>query len=609
MELRPYQKQAIQKTLEAIQQKKSNKLVWVMATGTGKTVAFADLAAQIIATTNKKVLILAHREELLDQAQNKVLQTDPTLNVSIEQAENISDHLNGNVIIASIPTLGRQGSSRLLKFDPKDFGLIIVDEAHHASAKSYVNVLRHFGVLKPREKDEEKDQEEILDADWNKDCLLLGVTATPSRADNKGIDAVFDEVVFEYDIIKAIKEGYLSPIRAIRVKTATDISHIKKTAGDFNIHDLEEAVNTKDRNELIVKAYKEMIPGKQAILFAVDIKHALDIVETFIAGEVNTSFVFGSTDKESRVQRLQAFNDKKINVMVNVGVLTEGVDIPSVDAVLMARPTASGILYSQMLGRGTRLYPGKDHLMVIDFVDTTKKAKLQTVGSLLGRPDAIDFKGKDILGVQQELEDLLAAAPNIDLENIDIDRIKELIEKVKFDYEAVDLLGSLRVASPLAEYSKYKWKKYNEDEYRIVGPTDKDTKVRLTFSITETITEKFIVKRKAFDTGALRWLDELEIGSFPTLQEAVGQADHFIAMHHNELISIFDSNARWLRSKPSEKQINFIRVLRSQGKLDPQKYTDDVLKEMTKGDASEAIGRGKMNKPGYWQKNQQGKLL
>src|SRR6266568_102777 len=151
MQLRDYQKQAIQQTLQALEQGKSNKLVWVMATGTGKTVAFSDFSSIITKRpTRKKVLILAHREELLEQAKNKVLQASPDLNVSIEQAENISDHINGDVIIASVPTLGRTGSTRIQKFNPGEFGLIIVDEAHHSSADSYRNVFKYFGVLKAR---------------------------------------------------------------------------------------------------------------------------------------------------------------------------------------------------------------------------------------------------------------------------------------------------------------------------------------------------------------------------------------------------------------------------------------------------------------------------
>lgn len=611
MELRPYQQQAIQKTLEAIKQGKSNKQVWVMATGTGKTVCFAKLASHVINTTGKKVLILAHREELLEQAKNKILQTDPTLKVGIEMAENVIglDYQSIDVVVASVPTLGREGSSRILKFNPEDFGLVVVDEAHHASANSYVNVLKHFGVLKPRREDEERGMTEILDGDWNTKCILLGVTATPSRSDNRGINYVFDDVVFEYNIIEAIKEKYLSPIRAIRVKTATDISGIKRTAGDFNLKDLEEAVNTKDRNELIVKAYKEIIPGKQAIIFAVDINHALDIVKTFVAGGIVTSFVFGSTDKETRNQRLIDFNDKKIQVMVNVGVLTEGVDIPSVDAILMARPTTSGILYSQMLGRGTRLYPGKEYLMVIDFVDTTKKAKLQTVASLIGRPDAIDFKGKDILAVQQELQDLLDAVPGLDLEGVDVDQIQQLIEKAKYNIEEVDLLGSLRAALPLAAFSKYEWQKYNEDQHRLSLGQNKETGVKFTFVITETITEKFVVKRTSFDTAAKRWLDPLEIGSYETIEMAVKEADHFIEMHHNELINLASSDARWRKDKPSEKQIAFIKKLAGLGKLNPDIYTDEALGKMTKGDASRAISKGIANRPGYFKRNTQPKLF
>lgn len=602
MDLRPYQQEAIRLTLEAIQKGSTNKLVWVMATGTGKTVAFSDFSKITIETRKKKVLILAHREELLKQAQKKVLQASPSLNVSIEQAENVSDHINGDVIIASVPTLGRTGSTRIQKFNPKDFGLIIVDEAHHASADSYRNIFKYFGVQKARiiPKGEEPTEEDLQDNDWNKDCVLLGVTATPSRSDNKGINEVFDDVVFEYNIIQAIKEGFLAPIHAKRIKTTTDISHVGKTAGDFNLGELGEAVNVDERNEMIVKAYKDHVPGKQALVFAVNIEHAIALTQTFLADGVNTTYVFGSTKEEAREQRLEAFNNKEINVMVNVGVFTEGVDIPSIDAVLLARPTSSGILYSQMLGRGTRLYPGKEYLMVIDFVDNTKRGRLQTVASLFGKPDAIDFQGFDIMGYQQQIDDLTELAPGLDLETINVTEIQALIEKAKYSVEEIDLLGTLRKALPLAAYSNLEWVKYNEDQYRLHIGTNKESGIKKTFVITETITEKFVVKEQAFDTIKKINLQAKEIGSYSDIQLAVQQADDYIKINYNDVLYLASSNARWRKDKPSEKQIGFIKKLRQDGKLNPVAYTDQKIGELTKGDASRAISSGLATKKGTY---------
>jgi len=589
--LRPYQVEAIKKTALAVKKNETNKFIWVVATGAGKTVMFSELASRIIKRRQKKILILAHREELLRQAKNKILDANPDLDVGIEQAESSVDAENNHdVIIASVPTLGREGSLRIQKFDPKEFGLVIIDEAHHSSAKSYMNILRYFGLLKPQPTEDE-DQgyraqqvgpEPEENTDWNRSCILLGVTATPSRTDNKGINLIFDEIVFEYHLITGIKENFLAPIHAYRIKTAIDLSDVKKTAGDFNLSQLEEKTNVRDRNELVVKAYQELTPGKQALVFAGGVDHALELEKTFNAAGITASSIFGTTDGDTRTERLKAFLDKKIKIMVNFGVLTEGVDIPSIDVVLMARPTISGILYNQMLGRGCRLYPGKEYLTIIDFVDNTKRQKLITVASLLGKPNAIDFQGMDILSAQQDLDDLQEVAPGLDLEEVDVTKIKELIEKAKLNIEEVDLIGAVRKEPPLAAYSTYEWQKYNEDSYKLSLGTEKDTGIKYSFFIEESLIGKFLVKRHTYDSNEKKGMGTVDIGTYKNLATAVTEADKYIQANHSSVLGLISSDAKWRKDKPTDPQREWLRKFN---------VADAVIAKMTKGDATRALSR------------------
>jgi superfamily II DNA or RNA helicase len=557
MQLRPYQQEAKQKVnnsfIDGV-----NKQVIVLATGTGKTIIFSNIINDRHNLSKKKALVLAHREELLTQAKDKIKEINPFLRVVIEQGENHAAEDDADVIIASVPTLGRSNSERIQKFNPLNFDTIIVDEAHHSSSDSYKNILSHFGVL--------RSSEEAQD-DWNSGCLLLGVTATPSRNDNKGLDTIYDKVTFNYGIIQAIKEGYLAPIRAFRINTTTDLTQVHKTAGDFNLGELGERVNNDERNKLIIKSYLERVPGKQAICFAVDVAHTKELAEEFTRHGVSATYVVGELDRETRKQRLEDFANKKYQVMVNAMVLTEGYDNPSVEAVLMARPTQSGILFQQMIGRGTRLYPGKQCLTILDFVDNTHKQNLQTTASLIGLNQAVDFKGHDIVNVKAKIEELQELAPNVDLEKLDIDRIEYAIEEV-------DLLAGLKVPDEIAEDTRYDWHRFGEEEYRVgLGNA-------AYVSVSRTITGQYDVVRHTYDKETRKTLS-YEVGTYPDIKNALFQADKFITREHSDSLTLINTQSTWRADKPSPAQL---RLLKNKFKVNQM-----VIDQLTKGQASRLI--------------------
>lgn len=551
MNLRPYQKE----TLIAIKKKYvrgEHKQVIVYATGLGKTVVFSQLISDMTTYFKKKALVLAHREELLTQARDKMLAINPALKIGIEMADQSVDPTD-DIIVASVASIGRSGSDRIKKFDPADFCLVVIDEAHHASADTYRNVLSHFDILK-----DEKDT--------NAAILLLGVTATPSRNDNKGIDKVFNEVVYEMDIIDGIQQGFLSRIKAYRVDTRTDISQVGKVGADFNQGELADAVNNPERNNLIVKAYKERVPGKQALVFAADVAHTHALTQAFIDAGITASFVTGALDKDERRLRLKNFYDKKIQVMVNAMVLTEGYDNEFIEAVLMARPTQSGILFQQMIGRGTRISPGKTHLTIIDFVDNTFRQNLQTTASLLGIPGTLDFKGKDVLEVKDDIDKLLELAPNTNLDKFDINRIQYAIEEV-------DILSGLKVPEELTELTTFDWHRYMDDHYQISLPEKRSIHVE------KSMTGQWIIRDTHYDMTKRTEMHE-SVGSAKELDAAIDQADLYISTKYPDYGTLVSTSSRWRKLPISMQQA---------GLLEKLGVSHKVIGDLDKGTASRLI--------------------
>lgn len=333
-----------------------------MATGLGKTATFTTLKRK------GRVLVLAHREELVTQP---IKYYDCP--VGIEMANHKS---NGEeVVIASVQSI----IHRLDKFKPDDFDMIITDEAHHAAAKSYRKIYEYF---RPR--------------------LHLGFTATPNRGDNVRLDDIYQDIIFERDIKWAIQNKYLTDIYCMRVNIGYDISKVARRMGDFAPGELEEAMNQDVLNNAIVEAYKKYAKG-QTLIFACSVDHAEAIAEK-IPGAVAVT-----AKTKNRDELIKKFTKREIPVLVNCMIFTEGTDMPLVETVMIARPTSNSSLYTQMVGRGLRLYPGKEKLTLIDLVGTTGRANLCTAPSLLG----IDLntvpasKQDEIQGDLFELPDLI----------------------------------------------------------------------------------------------------------------------------------------------------------------------------------------------------------
>lgn len=344
MELRPYQEEARQ-AVEAEWEKGNSSTLLVLPTGTGKTVVFAKITEDCV-RDGKRVLILAHRGELLEQAANK-LKAASGLGCATEKAEQNCLGSWYRVTVGSVQTLMRP--QRLAKFRRDYFDTIIIDEAHHAISDSYGRILNHFG---------------------NAD--VLGVTATPDRGDMRNLGEVFQSLAYEYTLPRAIKEGYLSPIKALTIPLKLDLSGVSVQAGDFKASDIGTALDPYLYQ--IADEMAKNCAGRKTVVFLPLVKTSQkfrDILNEkgFHAAEVNG-------ESPDRAEVLEAFDKGKYNVLCNSMLLTEGWDCPSVDCIVVLRPTKVRSLYSQMVGRGTRLFPGKDHLLLLDFLWHTERHDL-----------------------------------------------------------------------------------------------------------------------------------------------------------------------------------------------------------------------------------------
>ena len=344
MELRPYQEEA-KEAVEGQWESGTKKTLLVLPTGCGKTIVFAKITEDCV-RNGDRVLILAHRGELLEQAADKIAKATG-LGCATEKAEETCLGSWFRITVGSVQSLMRE--SRLKQFSRDYFDTIIIDEAHHCISDSYQRILKHFPEAK-----------------------VLGVTATPDRGDMRNLGQVFESLAYEYTLPKAIKEGYLSPIKAVTIPLQVDLTSVGIQSGDFKAGDLGSALDPY--LERIAEEMKKYCREKKTVVFLPLVKTSQkfrDILNNhgFRAAEVNG-------ESSDRAELLENYAAGKYNVLCNSMLLTEGWDCPDVDCIVVLRPTKVRSLYCQMVGRGTRLAPGKEHLLLLDFLWHTERHEL-----------------------------------------------------------------------------------------------------------------------------------------------------------------------------------------------------------------------------------------
>lgn len=360
MELRPYQQEA----REAVKSDWASgflRTLLVLPTGCGKTIVFSKIVEDMV-RSGRRCLILAHRGELLDQAADKLLQATG-LRCSVEKAEETCLDSWYRVTVGSIQSLMRE--KRLGQFPANYFDVIVVDEAHHVLSEGYQRVLNHFGAAR-----------------------VLGVTATPDRGDMRNLGQYFEHLAYEYTLPRAIKDGYLCPIKAVTIPLRLDLSGVGVQAGDFKSSDIDTALDPYLHQ--IAQEMQQYCAGRKTVVFLPLVRTSQKFcrllnTQGFQAAEVNG-------DSKDRAEVLKAFDEGEYNILCNSMLLTEGWDCPSVDCVAVLRPTKVRSLYSQMVGRGTRLFPGKEDLLLLDFLWHTERHELCHPANLICESDEVARK-------------------------------------------------------------------------------------------------------------------------------------------------------------------------------------------------------------------------
>ena len=374
LELRTYQTEALERLAQMRHEGKSIALL-THATGTGKTIVSISDAK----TIGGRTLYIAHRRDLLKQTYRKFKELWQEVECGFFMGG--EQNLTAHVVIGSIQSV----SGQLQKFGRKDFRYLIIDEAHHAAAPSYRRILSYF-----------------------KPDFILGLTATPDRADNQSILELFRESAHRLTLREAIEQDELVPIRCVRVLTNVSLKKIRFNEVQYNQKDIETTIMIPSRDRLIVKTYLDHAPGKRAVNFCVNVRHGENLADLYRENGIKAASVSGRLSQSERDRILGDFRMGNIDVLCACDILNEGWDCPEIEVLLMARPTLSKVVYLQQLGRGTRKSPGKEDLLVFDFVDNASRYNApQSIHRIVGeskyRPGGLVIAPQDIKGKEDEL--------------------------------------------------------------------------------------------------------------------------------------------------------------------------------------------------------------
>ena len=516
-----------------------------------------------------QTLILAHRRELIEQAARHCQRAYPTKDIEIEMGDL---HASGSadITIASIRSL--QSGDRLNKFNPQDFKLVLVDEAHHIVAPGYLAALDHFRLREPTPDSP----------------ALVGVSATFSRFDGLRLGAVIDHVVYHKDYVDMIGEKWLSDVMFTTIKSKANLSTVRAGKdGDFQAGQLSRAVNTDAINEITVKAWLSEAGSRQSTLvFCVDIKHVTGLTSAFRKLGIDARYITGDTKKSIRGERLESFKRREFPVLLNCGVFTEGTDIPNIDCVLLARPTKSRNLLVQMIGRGMRLYPGKDNCHVIDMVASLETG-IVTVPTLFGLDPSEIATGSTSSDLrdrkERQIEEARTMSTTLDLassltQNHDISNARLDITH----YDTVhDLLDDTSGERHVRAISQNAWVQVDKERYILATPghtltletsDDPDTtlkaqsKAAINSAEPQPAPARFIVKYKYKlppDVKSKATQSKPRtIATATTLTAALHAADTFAASKLERIFII--TSSPWRKSPATETQLAFLNGLRSE---------------------------------------------
>ena len=475
--LRPYQEEAVDTILKL---NKGERVIVTLPTAAGKTIILSNVVNRL----DCRVMIVVPSSELRTQTIEKLLNTNPNLDVGSVQAS--IDEVDSKIVVCTRQSLSHKKSTRIQRMlEYGEFGIVIIDEVHN-------------GVLQIKK---------ILDQ-LNKDIIITGLTATPY---NPLISTIFQRVAYRKSTLSMIAEKFLCEPRAIEIQTKIDISDVKIVGGEFNQKELEEKINTTSRNNLIVRAYKEFANDRKAtIIFSTGIEHAKAIVEEFNKNGIICKSVYSDMDdkEETRFKIIDDFKNGILPVIVNINILTTGFDSPNVDCIIMASPTKSKIKFQQCIGRGLRLYEGKKDCLIIDMCDSTRNNDLMNISRIFGfkiksgeriQDAYINFKKEEKIEQKNKNEQYIIKQEQLSLIAKEIKLFNNHMQKAftlgYYDWFKVD-----NISYALSVYSDlhYVIEKENENEFNLYKvSTKKDNKYAESIDFSYNLQE-FIEKVESF---------------------------------------------------------------------------------------------------------------
>ncbi|KGQ12186.1 Putative ATP-dependent helicase irc3 [Beauveria bassiana D1-5] len=590
-QLRDYQQECIRSVLNSL--KSGHKRVGIsLATGSGKTVIFTQLIDKVNAREDsggERTLILAHRRELVEQAAHHCRLAYPDKTIEIEMG---SLHATGTADITIASVLSIISRDRLLKFDPSQFKLVLVDEAHHIVAAGYLRTLKHFG----------------LDAKQAVSPVLVGVSATFSRFDGLKLGAAIDEIVYHRDYVNMIADKWLTDVIFTTVESSANLSAVKSGAfGDFQTGELSRVVNTAPVNDVTVRSWMARAGDrKSTLVFCVDLAHVAGLTQTFRRHGFDARYVTSDTPRAERAELLAAFKRAEFPVLVNCGVFTEGTDIPNVDCIVLARPTRSRNLLVQMIGRGMRLHPGKKNCHILDMVSSLDTG-IVTTPTLFGLDPNELVSGASVAqmrGLQQKRDaEKLSSAEKGPVGGTD--EISPAAAVTFTDYSSVlDLIADTSGERHIRAISIYAWVQVGPERFVLSAPTQTPAAATAHSphphpppSSTPTPAKPLYraVEIRALPPGCRApYAAPREILTASTFQDAVHGADSYAqqAFPH----SFIHRAQPWRQGKPTRGQLDFIQKLR--GGTHPRL----AAKELTKGKAADMITKFKHGARGQFAK-------
>lgn len=583
--LRPYQEQMAQAWFAFLDRGLQRGLI-VSATGTGKTtLIWKILEEHARADSGFAALTVAHRRELLEQIYQRGLHQVPWLKAGIECGDQTCPR-DARVAVASVQSIGQPGSTRLNWLGP---GLVVCDEGHHGAAKTYQNTFRRFGCY-----DESGTP-------------LLGVTATPHRLDQLALygseRAIFQEIVFQYDIVRAIKDGFLVDLKGFRAAADFDLKRVKKQGGDYVASSLEKVVNVEPVTELAYKSWSEVAADRQTIVYCAGVDHAKDVANLFCEHGVKAEAVWGDMPKPLREAVIQRFRKGETQVLTNMDILTEGFDSHACSCVLLLRPTQSWSLFTQMVGRGLRVLPHViegigDPVLRRSAISQSEKPDCYVI-DIVSNTDVHSVNAKPDDGNQPSLQGLVGLPSTLDLEGRslakaveDFEMLPEVLKAAAFrrptsfsglsaHLTQVEMLRELDIPEEAKEAdAKLYWLKVGDMHYVLdcgtsLGAGNPIT--RKAVLVGDYVGNWTLSLESWMDNGMQLRNEQHRLSEAINISEVFKMAEDRIRRHFPGVSRTAAANAVWRKGEPTLEQVI---ALRSYG------IAEDVISEMTKGEAS-----------------------